>query len=251
MKLVLFVTLMFLSRLGGFSQSINDTIVNLKFSLEDTISQKLADLAVIKNPQARIFDNRSDADLHEWKRTRLAFLSLANATFNMNEGNLRSQKDSLTPLLFYPRYNFSVSIPLSVLFTRPQEVKRAKSVYNASLATRESEINNLKSAVKRAYQNYKANKLLLTLQESILQDEVILFSQTQDKFEKNQVTLEIFTNASKRYNAELVKKLNLVRDYGLARIDLELLIGMDLIEALALVTNAQPAVSSTSTPITR
>lgn len=233
MKKLFLVCLVFIA-VNARSQSINDSLSSLRFTLEDTIAEKLANLAVIKNPGIRVYDRRTQADLHEWKRSRLAFLSVANASFNLNEGNLMT-KDSTGPNLFFPRYNFSLSIPLSIFFSRPQEIKKAKSMYEASMATKESEMNALKSEVKKAYQTYLANKYLLTLQETILQDEAVLFSQMQDKFEKNQITLEVFTNGSKRYNAELAKKLNLVRDVGMSRIDLELLINMDLVEALKLV----------------
>ncbi|HTE25989.1 TolC family protein [Flavitalea sp.] len=234
MKKIFFACALLIS-IQAVSQSINDSIVNIRFTLEDTIANKLAELAVIKNPEARVYDHRANADLYEWRRSRLSILSAVSATFNLNEGNLKSSKDSAGPLLFYPRYNFSLSVPLGLFFTKPQENKRARSMYDASVATKDAEINNLKSQVKKTYQTYIANKYLLSLQETLLQDEVVLFSQVQDKFEKNQLSLELFTNASKRINAELVKKLNLVRDVGSARIDLELLIGMDLMDALALI----------------
>ncbi|HEX2532128.1 MAG TPA: hypothetical protein VHK69_00255, partial [Chitinophagaceae bacterium] len=65
-----------------------------------------------------------------------------------------------------------------------------------------------------------------------LQDEAVLLSQVQQKFETNQVSLETFTNASKRYNAELVKKVNLLRDVNTTKADLEYLLGMTLETAL-------------------
>lgn len=233
MRLLLIASLIML-QFEGYSQSIYDSISNIKFTLDDAIGDKLAELAVIKNPEAKIYDHRADADMYEWKRQRLEILSRISATFNLNEANIR-KADPTLPAIIYPRYNFSLSLPLGTILNRGNEVKRARATYESSMSSRDAQVNALKGAVRRAYQTYLANRHLLTLQESILQDEYILFSQTQDKFQKNQLTLETFTNASKRYNGELAKKLTLVRDVGMSRIDLELLINMDLVEAMVMV----------------
>ena len=103
---------------------------------------------------------------------------------------------------------------------------------------KEEETQNLKANVNRAYQIYITNNYLLRLQETVLQDEIVLYNTIQEKFEKNQVALDVFTNSTKRYNDELVKKINLTREMHLSKIQLESLLGMSLEDAFkTLVSN--------------
>lgn len=218
------------------AQSLIDSVSRLGFTLEDSTAEKLALLAVSKNPGMKVLDKEIEANLYVWKSKRSGWLSSLTPSFNLNEGNLKRQ-DSALQNLFYPRYNFNLSLPLSTFFVRPKEAKQAKALYEESKYVKDAEIAKLKNQIKAAYQNYLANTYYLALQESLLQDEALLLSQTEDKFKKNQVSLEVFTNATKRYNAELVKKISLVRDVNTSKIELEGLLGMTWEEALAAISN--------------
>jgi outer membrane protein TolC len=212
------------------AQSLIDSLSNPGFTLQDTLAEKLAEVALTANPNLKLADRQVEAGLYGWQRSKSVMFNNVQASFNLNEGNINPPEDRVN--LFYPRYNLSLNLPLGLLVTRPKDIKIAQANYEGAKAAKEVQINNLKQQIKVAYQNYQASKYLLALQETVLQDEAVLLSQVQQKFETNQVSLETFTNASKRYNAELVKKVNLLRDVNTTKADLEYLLGMTLETAL-------------------
>ena len=77
---------------------------------------------------------------------------------------------------------------------------------------------------------------MLAIHESTLQDDKILFERVQVQFENNQVDLEIYSVAAKKFNDQLTKKISLLRDVNASKYVLEGLIGMDLNEALRQVS---------------
>ena len=212
------------------AQSLVDSIGNPGFSLQDSVGEKLAELAV-KNRKVIVAEKGMEVAKYEIQKNKAAWLNNVGANFNLNEYNLNSQvaKDQN---LFYPRYNLSLNLPLGFFFTKAKDVKIARGNYERAVAQKEVDLADAKEAIKMQYELYKANKYFLALHETILQDEKVLLQRVEAKFEKNQVGLEVFTEASKRYNAELVKKINLLKDLNNSKYQLEKLIGMNLEEAL-------------------
>ena len=220
--------------LNGNAQSLVDSIGNPGFSLQDSIGEKLADLA-INNRKVKVADVQMKVSKYEIQKNKASWLNNVGANFNLNEYNLNSQAAN-GQNLFYPRYNLSLNLPLGFFFTKSKDVKIAKGNYDKAAASREVELADAREAIKMQYELYKANKYFLALHETILQDEKVLLNRVEAKFEKNQVGLEVFTEASKRYNNELVKKINLLRDLNNSKYQLEKLIGMNLEEALRQIT---------------
>jgi len=66
----------------------------------------------------------------------------------------------------------------------------------------------------------------------LLQDEKILLDNVSNLFDNNQANLQAFTDATRRYNLELVKKITLIKDVNSSKFELEALLGMKLSEAL-------------------
>lgn len=215
------------------AQTIIDSLSNLSFTLKDTISDKLVDLVTNKSLYVKSFDKQVEARKYEWQRSKTFWTNSLNASFNLNEGNVVSRNDSsVSGNLFFPRYNFGLTLPMGLFFSRPKETKRAKAEYDEMLIQRDITKQQLRQNIKNSYQVYITNKYLLALQDAVMQDESLLLSQTQAKFENNQTSLENFINSTKRYNGELVRKLTLLRDLNNSKTILENYIGMPLEDAL-------------------
>lgn len=215
------------------SQSMYDSIRLTSVNLEDSIGERLADLAIANNRLAAN-DLEVLARKYEVGKARSAWLNNFTATYNVNEFNLRaSQLDEQN--VFFPRYNFGVTIPLSYPFTKSSDVKIAKTRYEQAKAEKDLEVAQIKQLIKSRYQDYRSQVVLLSIQDKNIEDELVLFESAEDKFKKGEITLVSFTEASKRYNSELVQKVRLSNELSLMRINLETLIGMDLDEALAKV----------------
>lgn len=231
MKYIAVALLLFLSE-PGESQSLIDSIGSPGFTLKDTISDKLAEFAV-NNMLVKADDAEIKGMAFEIQKNKAAWLNSFNASFNLNEANLKAQSSD-PQNLFFPRYNFSVVVPLGSFFTRAKDVQIARAKHEKSVADRAVDIQNIKTAIKTQYQEYLSNKYFLALHEMVLQDDRVLLSVIEKKFEQNEpgTSLEALTTASKKYNDELVKKISLLKDLNNSKIALESLIGMTLEDAL-------------------
>jgi len=229
-KILTLISLLVFLNSGG--QTIVDSLSNLSFTLKDTISDKLADLVTNKSLYVKSFDKQVEASKYEWQRSKTFWTNSLSASFNLNEGNIKAASDSSFGNFFFPRYNLNLTLPFGLFFSRPKETKRAKVLFEETMIQRDITKQQLRQNIKNSYQNYLTNKYLLALQDAVLQDEGLLLSQVQAKFENNQTGLENFINSTKRYNGELVKKLTLLRDVNNSKTILENYIGMPLEDAL-------------------
>lgn len=229
--------------LNGNTQKLADSIAYADFSLQDIIADKLSNLAV-NNFQVNIANKEINVSSQEIIRSKAAWLNNISVSGNLNEYSINSTfgNNIITPQLnFYPRYNINLNLPLGFIITRASEVKIAKITKEKLIGQRDKTINELKQQIKIQYQLYLSNKYLLTLQESTLQDDKILFERVQSQFENNQIDLEVYSNAAKKFNEQLTRKISLLREYNASRYTLEGLLGMDLNEALRQI--AYPMIS--------
>jgi hypothetical protein len=168
-------------------------------------------------------------------KVKLSWMNNFNASFNLNEFSLQNslfqQQNS-----FFPRYNFSLSLPLGVVSTKKKEIQMAKTNNQRSIDIREFEIQQLKEAVIQEYQNYVSNTYLLEIHQLTLQDEKMILDKASQSFESNQIDIEAYTNYTRRYNELLTKKVTLLRDLNSSRYRLEAYLGMDLESALKTVS---------------
>jgi outer membrane protein TolC len=214
-------------------QSISDSIRLASIYSVDSTGMKLAELAT-NNALLKVSDLEIKARKYELGRSKAAWLTNFSASFNLNEFNIKaSSLDQQN--VFFPRYNFGVTIPASYFFTKSSDVKIARAGYEQAKARKEMELLQLKQTIVAKYNEYRTLRSILTLHDKTLQDELVLFESAEDKFTKGEINLSAFTDASKRYNNELVTKMTLTRNLANLRLELESLLGMNLNEALAKV----------------
>jgi outer membrane protein TolC len=225
--------------LKGNSQSFADSITYVGFNLQDVIAEKLSNLA-INNLQISIVNKDLAIASQEINKSKALWLNELRVSGNLNEFSLRSTLANsiiTTPQYnFFPRYNIALSLPLGFVKTHIAENKIARINKEKLLDQKEKTLNDLKQQIKTQYQIYLTNRYLLAIHESTLQDDKILFERVQVQFENNQVDLEIYSVAAKKFNDQLTKKISLLRDVNASKYVLEGLIGMDLNEALRQVS---------------
>lgn len=224
----------------AYSQSIVDSLGNAAFTMTDTIGEKLADLAVT-NPNIEMIEKQLKAAKFDVRYAKGTWLNAFTAAFNVNEFSLKQNSSDVNRYnTLYPRYNFGLQVPLGLFFTKGAQVNKAKAVQEEASAKLSAEKLRIRQAVLNAYQEYLLNKYLLAIEESVLQDEQVVYKQAEQKFKDNAIRLEAFTDATRRYNAAVSKRLTLLRDFNNAKTALEIMIGMDLPSAIAQVTGAVP-----------
>lgn len=229
MKYLLFFCFLFLF-VKGNSQSLLDSIGSTDFMIQETIAEKLADLAVSSN-RVKIAEKDIQVTKSAIKRSQADWLNVFSGSYNHVLFNLNNPFKSQSSQ-FIPKYNATLDLPLGFFFSIRSENKIAKGNYEKAIATRDQELSEVKRLIKVQCQAYQANLYLLSLQESLLQDEKILLDNISNLFDNNQADLQAFTDATRRYNLELVKKINLIKEVNTAKFELESLLGMKLSEAL-------------------
>lgn len=230
MRISLIISILFLS-ITSYCQSNLDTIATPGFIMSDKVGHALANLAV-EHYRVRIADDNIKFTQQEMDKVKLSWMNNLNASFNLNEFSLQNslfqQQNS-----FFPRYNFSLSLPLGFIATKKKEIQMAKTNNQRSKDIRELELQQLKDAVIQEYQMYVSGKYLLEIHQLTLQDEKMILDKATQSFESNQIELEAYTNYTRRYNEFLTKKVTLLRDLNTSKYRLESYLGMDLETALA------------------
>jgi outer membrane protein TolC len=214
------------------SQTLLDSLSSSSFSLEDTIGPALVKIAM-NGLDLKVIDKQIDASRFEWQSNKGSWLNNLNANFNLNELNIKPVNPERN--IFYPRYNFSLLLPLGTFITKSNQAKKAKVNYEETKIKKEVAARDLRAAVLTAYQNYKLNRYLLAIQETNLEDQKLVFSQVEQRFKNNAVTVDAFTTASRQVNEALARRVTLMHDVNTSKYELEVLIGMRLEAALTLI----------------
>lgn len=225
------------------SQSLIDSLSSLSFNLEDSVGEKLVDFAM-QNASLKVIDKQVEQYKYEVKATRASWLNVASASFNVNEISLKQSSTSVNQNIYYPKYNFNLSVPLGLFFTKGPQIKQSQAKAAEFGERKKVEANKLRESVLKTYQNYILNKYLLALQETVVQDELIAYKQAEGKFKNKELKLEDFTDASKRFSSELVKRVTLMHDVNSSKIELEALIGMSYEDAMKKITVQKSTVSN-------
>lgn len=203
----------------------------------DSIAEALADLA-IENPEidGALADLKSAE--YSWKASRFTVLNSIEATGNLNEYTLKGNKQVIDPNnpnasgIIYPRYNFGIRLSLGDLFNSP---KTSKSNYYRMISEQEK-VKKVKQDIRKevitAYQELALAQQLLVLEEESMQDETVVFSKSEEKFKKGEITFEAYTSAARLFNSEKVKYITQIKDAKVKQATLEALIGMPLQNAL-------------------
>lgn len=188
------------------------------------LKEVLVELAM-QNPIVRSYAAKTQINRYETNKAKAQWLNMLTAAGNLNEYTI---KNSGNNNVFFPRYNFSLMVPLGSLIVIPNDVKIARAEKKVLITEKESEILKIKADVLNAYELYAANKKLLELQVPLLEDVYSHYKQMEEKFSAGDkdVTVETLNISYRSYNEEMVRKVMLERDIRQAKIELEKLIGV-------------------------
>jgi outer membrane protein TolC len=224
--------------LAAHAQQQPDTAVLLRLPADQAnvarFKQKLVELA-LQSPDVKQYDDRKDIAKYG---TRIATAQWANhfiASGNLNEFTIKGQGNDVNGNQnFYPRYNFGVSFPLGHFVSIPNEIKRAKAEGKLAQKMKESAALIIKAKVLQAYEDYAANKKLLELHLPIMEDALLNYNQMEEKFRAgdNTVPIDVYKEAYRQYNAEMVQKVELERNLRQSKLVLEGMVGMTLEEVM-------------------
>jgi outer membrane protein TolC len=226
---------------AAHAQQQPDTAVLLRLPADPAnvarFKQKLVELA-LQNPDVKQYDDRKDIAKYETRIAKAAWLDHFSAAGNLNEFTIKGRDDNdiNANQNFYPRYNIGVAIPFGHFLSIPNAVKRAKAEGKLAQKQQQSQALVIKAKVLQAYEDYAANKRLVELHLPILEDALLNYNQMEEKFRAgdNTVPIDVYKEAYRQYNAEMVQKVTLDRNLRQSKLTLESIVGMTLEEVMRL-----------------
>jgi len=194
---------------------------------QDSVTEvRLVELALRQPKFDEAEAQRKTIDL-QLEKERKAWLNLLSLSVNYNDQTFAGKSNTQTAYV-YPKYFFGVTVPLGLIFSGGTDYKITKQ---SGVIARDQELElqlTTKASVLKDYRQYRTYDKLLAIQNQVTDDAQAYFLQVQQKFSDGTATLEAYNDASAKYNAEVVKTINMQLEQDLIKIDLEMLIGRKL-----------------------
>lgn len=191
--------------------------------------EKLVQLAWVNNPDNKVLEHEVKIAEIDKKAAKRIWLESVQASFNLNEGNFRSE-DQTGGNLFFPKYNFSASLSLGSIFKTSSETKRAEQ----QLDIAHHRVNQRKLLIRAEtlsrYEDYLTTVEMLKLRTQAVEDFYATFLAVSKKFKESRSSLEEYNQASTTYYTALENKLRGESEVNLKKISLEEIIGVSLEE---------------------
>ena len=187
------------------------------------IEERLVKLA-LDGPLFKGSDHQNRINEYQLQRAKNSWLNLLTISTNYND---QSFAKNPTTSYVYPKYFFGLNIPLGTIFSKT-EVKSAKEQVALSKENQEQLARNIRADVISKYKQYRTYSDLIAIQTQVVDDEQAALQQIEKKFLDRTIDMEKYNVASREYNAERSRKLNLQLEQDLIKVEIERMIGTRL-----------------------
>jgi outer membrane protein TolC len=211
-------------------QTLPQTSLRLN-EVEDTvIENRLVELALAQPNYSQTLYQQKILE-YQLKKQRTAWLNLLTLSTTYNDQTF-AKSTTANPTYVYPKFYIGVTIPLGLIASAGTDLKMTKQSELIAKDQQTELAKSIKASVLSNYKQYKANEKLLLIQNQAVDDEQAAFLSAEQKFRNGTATLEEYNEASKKYNDEVVKAINLQLQQDLIKVELERLIGRRLEDVL-------------------
>ncbi|MCB0528347.1 MAG: TolC family protein [Lewinellaceae bacterium] len=208
----------------GAQQTDFDFVVQPVEAKARDLKEYLIQLAWLNSPESAIAQEEVKKAHDEDKNTKKEWMRDVQATFNINEANLRGV-DSFGNV-FFPRYNFGVSVNLFNIVSQ----KNKNKVSKREIQIAEHKVNQRKLEIRSEtlsrYASFKFAREIVktrTLAEQEIYTNYVLIQQLYKTDEK---TFEEYITASSAYYQAQEARMKAENDAMLAQYRLEEIIGL-------------------------
>lgn len=194
---------------------------------DEVIKARLIKFA-LKNPELQGYDARIRIAEINYKKSKSTILSSVGVGANINEFVISNS----TAASFFPKYNLGITIPLD-LFARAKAAKQtASQEIIVTEAQKTQQENIIKMEVLIRYENYKEQKELVELQKISMEDDFAAYQRAQQQYADDEIDLTEMNRLYKAYINEKATLTSLQKNFNVAIIELESIIGVSLEKAL-------------------
>ncbi|MBO9633519.1 MAG: TolC family protein, partial [Chitinophagaceae bacterium] len=212
---------------------------NLDTVKQVDIRERLVQLA-LQNPNYEIADRKVTIAERNLKKAKGSWLSAFSAAGNLNELSIKELNSSSNPNnpnnlnggLFFPRYNFSLTLPFDFFSARSNDVKVARENMYIAEAEKNERYRTIRRDVLTRYEDFLMHKEKFDLHTRITQGEYTEYKLAEKDFADGTITAEAFKKVEVGYYNQLIAKAEAQRNFNVAKYELELLIGVNIDDVL-------------------
>jgi outer membrane protein TolC len=204
---------------------------NLDTAQITDIRERLVQLA-LQNPNFEIADRNVNVANYQLSRAKGAWLGALSATGNVNEYTINPKSAPSNQATLYPKYNFSLNLPLDFFTSRGNEVKIARENVYIAAAEKNERYRTIRNQVLSKYEDYLMHKEKLEIQTRMTQSEYTDYKLAEQNFSDGLITPDVFKKAETAYYEQQMRKLDYQRNFNIARLDLEQMIGLSIDDVL-------------------
>jgi len=195
------------------------------------IREKLVQLA-LQNPEFEIADRHVNVARYQVHKAKGSWLAILSASGNVNEYTINPKSAPTNQATLYPKYNFSVNLPFDFFTTKANEVKIARENMYIADAEKNEKYRAIRKKVLSAYEDYLMNKEKLDLIIRIAQSGYTDYKLAEKDFADGLMEPELFKKAETSYYEQQMRKADQQRNFNIARLELEAIIGISIDDVL-------------------
>ena len=160
------------------------------------------------------------------KRKNLTWWELldASATFNLNEIHLSGDASSSNNL-FFPKYNFGLSLNIGAIAAQPTRKKIAEAEMKIIELEEQQQMIKVRADVLQRYQDYELAVEILRSKTQAAEEAESVYTLVLEQFENDKADFKDFTAASTSFHGANESKAIAQTEVNKAKIALEELIG--------------------------
>ncbi|MDR3714972.1 MAG: TolC family protein [Puia sp.] len=215
------------------SKSNSTYLLNTDTGKVMDIREKLVQLA-LQNPTFEIADRTVAIMQYTLRLQKNSWLSAISAQGNLNEFSIDPKAaGGNSNSLYYPKYNFGLSIPMDIFTRTSNNIKIARENYMIAIAQKNDKYRQIKLEVLSKYEDYILAKENLQFQIQIAQDEYASYKRTSQDFSDGLIKLEDLNLAYRSWVLQQTRRLTLQRDFNVTKLQIEQMIGVKLDDVLS------------------
>ncbi len=193
---------------------------------DDPYVQQLFEIASENNLEYKSLENTIIIAQTESAQTTWEWMNSIRAIGNINEYVINPERNQNN--ILFPRYNFSLTVPLGIFTDQAANKKIAKEKTKFTENTAAMRINEIKQEIVVAYNNFTRTKELLERQRELTENEYSNYLILEEKFKNNDLELRELNQAQRTYNQEYFNQLSLQNEFNRIKLTLESLLGAPL-----------------------
>ena len=191
------------------------------------IKEQLVNLAIQNSGRGIDSANRNIA-LYNLNKAKNSWFNQIAVAGNINEFSITNS----TVASYYPRYNFGITVPLGIFSTHSNDVKIAREQVKIVDMISEQKLKAIRRDVLSRYETFLEKRDILKIEKETVEDVKTTYIKAKADYTSSSISLDKYTDAIRNYNDELQKVRTADKNFNIAYLELEELVGFGLKDLL-------------------